>query len=133
MLAGGDWNIDLDGDSDRLSALEETLRGSQPIRGPPTFFRPSGDLVRLDGLYPCGGWAAQFEGADGNRLRCCSDHVPALAARAGRRREFGTMSTGHAGSGQGGDPRQQAPSDFAQRCAPASASPRARERARHHI
>lgn len=39
FLAGGDRNVDLDGDSDRLASLEETQREWQPIRGPPTFAR----------------------------------------------------------------------------------------------
>lgn len=54
FLAGGDWNVDLDGDSDRLTSLEETLRGWRPIRAPPTFVRPSGEQVRLGSFYASG-------------------------------------------------------------------------------
>lgn len=41
MLGGGDWNIDLDSDSDRLASWDKTVRGWTPIRGPPTFVRPA--------------------------------------------------------------------------------------------
>lgn len=75
MLAGGDWNTDLDSDSDRFASLEETLRAWAPICGPPTFVRPAGGQVPLGGFYAQGAWAPQFAAGDGARLRFRSDHT----------------------------------------------------------
>lgn len=83
-LGRGDWKLDLDGDSDRLTALEEVLRTWRAIHGSPTFVRPGSTWERLDGFYACGPWAAQFETDEGSHLRFRSDHVPVVALKAGR-------------------------------------------------